>query len=96
MHLNTLHISAMKHPSLLHVQVMRRRVNAKSAKSPGKVRSGPQTKTEQVPSFFDFFSPPEIPELATNLQREELGELQAAIENDYELGWETRPCRVWY
>ncbi|KAK9805870.1 hypothetical protein WJX73_010699 [Symbiochloris irregularis] len=66
------------------LKLMRRKV---SPKSKGKVRGGPQTKEEQVPTFFDFFSPPEVPtSAAAGFDAEDLQELQQALEGDYELG----------
>ena len=63
---------------------MRRKV---SPKSKGKVRGGPQTKEEQVPTFFDFFSPPAVPTTAAaGFDAEDLQGLQQALEEDYELG----------
>jgi nucleosome assembly protein 1-like 1 len=49
----------------------------------------PQTKTEPVPSFFRFFSPPEIPQTAeavAELDEEAVEELREEVEADFELG----------
>jgi nucleosome assembly protein 1-like 1 len=47
----------------------------------------PQTKIERTPSFFSFFTPPEVPEDGgEDLEEEEMEELQDAMEMDHELG----------
>lgn len=49
----------------------------------------PQTKTEPVPSFFNFFSPPEIPQTAeavAELDEEAIDELREEVEADFEIG----------
>jgi nucleosome assembly protein 1-like 1 len=46
----------------------------------------PQTKIERVDSFFNFFSPPEVPEEDDEMEEEELEALQEALEADHELG----------
>lgn len=54
----------------------------KSKKAGGK----PLIKTEPCESFFNFFSPPEMPEDEDDLSMEEAEELQAEMEDDYDLG----------
>ena len=39
-----------------------------------------------VESFFNFFSPPSIPEDTDDLTEDELGELRGRLECDYEVG----------
>jgi nucleosome assembly protein 1-like 1 len=49
----------------------------------------PQTKTEPVPSFFTFFSPPEIPQTAeavAEMDEEEIEGLREEVEGDFEIG----------
>ncbi|GAX85232.1 hypothetical protein CEUSTIGMA_g12652.t1 [Chlamydomonas eustigma] len=46
----------------------------------------PQIKTEKVESFFNFFSPPEVPDEDEDIDEETMEELQALIETDYEIG----------
>merc|ERR1712032_1363103 len=45
-----------------------------------------QIKVEKVPSFFHFFSPPDVPEDEDELDEEEAEELQDAMEADFEMG----------
>lgn len=52
----------------------------------GKTPARPVTKTEAVDSFFQFFSPPQIPEGSEDIDADELESLQTALEEDYELG----------
>ena len=66
----------------LCVKVMRRKANAKGGKKSNK----PATKTERTESFFNFFSPPEIPDEDAELEEEEMEQLQDAMEMDYEIG----------
>ena len=66
-------------------------VKVMKKKSKGKRSSGPQTKIEKVPSFFDFFSPPDVSKLmdedaAEELEDDELQELQELVEEDYDMG----------
>ena len=58
----------------------------KKAKKGAKPGTKPQTKLEPVASFFNFFSPPEVPEDGADLDEEELAELQDVLERDYEIG----------
>jgi len=49
----------------------------------------PQTKTEPVPSFFSFFSPPEIPQTADEvreLDEDAVEGLREEVEADFEVG----------
>eukprot|EP00877_Chromochloris_zofingiensis_P011265 jgi/Chrzof1/6392/Cz18g08180.t1 len=46
----------------------------------------PQTKTEQVDSFFNFFSPPQVPDPDNDMDDEELEILHEDIENDFDMG----------
>ena len=52
----------------------------------GVKNAKPITKTERCESFFNFFSPPEIPEDDADLNAEEVEQLQDAMEMDYEIG----------
>jgi nucleosome assembly protein 1-like 1 len=67
----------------LCVKVMRRKASAKKG---GKKSNKPDTKTERTDSFFNFFSPPPIPDEDAQLDDEELEQLQDAMEMDYEMG----------
>jgi len=66
----------------LCVKVMRKKPK-KGAKN-----HKPQTKTEKAESFFNFFSPPEVPgeDDEVEMTAEEAEELQEAMEEDYEMG----------
>ena len=44
------------------------------------------TKTEKCDSFFNYFSPPMVPDDDTDMDEEEAKELQEAMELDYEFG----------
>lgn len=55
-------------------------------KKPKKKDGKPQIKMEKVESFFNFFSPPEVPEEDDDVDEETMEELQAIIEADYEVG----------
>lgn len=52
----------------------------------GKANAAPQTKTEKVESFFNFFDPPQLPDEDVEVDEETIDELQAEIEGDYEVG----------
>lgn len=52
----------------------------------GSRNAKPITKTEPCESFFNFFSPPAVPEEEDELDDEEAEELQDALEQDYEIG----------
>lgn len=52
----------------------------------GKPDAKPQTKTEKVDSFFNFFDPPQLPEDEEEVDEEQMDELQTEIEGDYEIG----------
>ena len=67
----------------LCVKVMRRKASAKKG---GKKSNKPDTKTERTDSFFNFFSPPDVPDEDAQLEEEELEQLQDAMEMDYEIG----------
>lgn len=58
----------------------------KKPKKGAKPGTKPLTKLEPVPSFFSFFSPPEVPEAGAELTEDAIEELQAVIEEDYEMG----------
>jgi Nucleosome assembly protein (NAP) len=62
----------------------------KKPKKGAKPGTKPLTKLEPVPSFFSFFSPPEVPAEGTELSEDAIEELQATMEEDYEMGWV--PC----
>jgi len=51
-----------------------------------KGKSRPPVRTTRVPTFFDFFSPPTVPETESELTGDEMDALQNALEKDYELG----------
>ena len=55
-------------------------------KGPAKGKSKPSTRSTKVPTFFDFFSPPVVPETESELTESEMEDLQVALEKDYELG----------
>lgn len=58
-------------------------------KGSAKGKSKPPTRSTKVPTFFDFFSPPVVPESDTQLTEDQMEDLQNALEKDYELGWVT-------
>ena len=68
-------------------QVMKKK--AKPAK--GKPAGPPKmlTKSEPCASFFNFFKPPQEPEDDAAVDEEEMEDLRAALEEDYELGCAT-------
>lgn len=61
-------------------------VQLQKKKSGPKGKSKPTTRSTRVPTFFDFFSPPVVPETESELTEPEMDALQAALEKDYELG----------
>lgn len=65
----------------LTVKVMKKKPK-KGSKQTGKVL----TKTEPCESFFNFFSPPKIPDEGEELEEEEMEQLQEVMEADYEIG----------
>ena len=52
-----------------------------------KGKSRPPVRSTRVPTFFDFFSPPVVPETESELTEEGMDALQNALEKDYELGY---------
>jgi len=64
----------------LTVKIMKKK--AKKGKAAGKTL----TKSEPCESFFNFFSPPKIPEDGEELEEEEMEQLQEVMEADYEIG----------
>ncbi|KAJ9511123.1 hypothetical protein QJQ45_013180 [Haematococcus lacustris] len=62
------------------------KIMKKKPKKGAKPDTKPQIKTEKVDSFFNFFSPPELPDDDEEIDEEVMDELQATIEADYEVG----------
>ncbi|KAI3684176.1 hypothetical protein L6452_33396 [Arctium lappa] len=52
----------------------------------GSKNAKPITKTENCESFFNFFSPPEVPENEDDIDEEMAEELQNQMEQDYDIG----------
>ncbi|GAA0184244.1 chromatin/chromatin-binding, or -regulatory protein [Lithospermum erythrorhizon] len=52
----------------------------------GSKSAKPITKTEQCESFFNFFSPPEVPEDEEEIDEDAAEELQNLMEQDYDIG----------
>ncbi|CAN6906924.1 unnamed protein product [Brassica oleracea] len=52
----------------------------------GSKNTKPITKTEECESFFNFFSPPQVPEDDDDLDEELAEELQGRMEQDYDIG----------
>ncbi|KAG9156265.1 hypothetical protein Leryth_009143 [Lithospermum erythrorhizon] len=52
----------------------------------GSKNAKPITKTEQCESFFNFFSPPEVPEDEEEIDEDAAEELQNLMEQDYDVG----------
>ncbi|KAK1416891.1 hypothetical protein QVD17_26010 [Tagetes erecta] len=52
----------------------------------GSKNAKPITKTEKCESFFNFFSPPLVPEDEEDIDEEEAEELQNQMEQDYDIG----------
>jgi nucleosome assembly protein 1-like 1 len=52
----------------------------------GKPAGRMLTKTEPCASFFNFFAPPAVPDNPSEVDEEEMEELQHAMEEDYEIG----------
>lgn len=71
--------AAGKNPT---VKVMKKKGKPGKGGAPAKVL----TKLEPTQSFFNFFSPPEVPDEADDLEEEEAEALQDAMEGDHELG----------
>ena len=66
----------------LCAQVMKKKAKPVKGKPAGRML----TKTEPCASFFNFFSPPAVPEDPNEVDEDEMEELQHAMEEDYELG----------
>ena len=58
-------------------------------KGGAKGKSKPPTRSTRVHTFFDFFSPPVVPESESELTETQMDALQSALEKDYELGCAT-------
>ncbi|KAK4479065.1 hypothetical protein RD792_014576 [Penstemon davidsonii] len=52
----------------------------------GSKNAKPITKTEQCESFFNFFSPPQVPEEDDDIDEDAAEELQNLMEQDYDVG----------
>ncbi|XP_047945796.1 nucleosome assembly protein 1;3-like [Salvia hispanica] len=52
----------------------------------GSKNTKPITKTEQCESFFNFFSPPQVPDDDDDIDEEAAEELQNLMEHDYDIG----------
>ncbi|KAL6534967.1 Nucleosome assembly protein 1,2 [Orobanche hederae] len=52
----------------------------------GSKNAKPITKTEQCESFFNFFSPPQVPDDEDDIDEEAADELQNLMEQDYDVG----------
>ncbi|XP_060209929.1 nucleosome assembly protein 1;2-like isoform X2 [Lycium barbarum] len=52
----------------------------------GSKNAKPITKTEQCESFFNFFSPPQVPEDEEDIDEDAAEELQSLMEQDYDIG----------
>ncbi|XP_077212587.1 nucleosome assembly protein 1;3-like [Tasmannia lanceolata] len=52
----------------------------------GSKNAKPITKTENCDSFFNFFSPPEVPEDEDDIDEETAEQLQNEMEQDYDIG----------
>ncbi|MCD7455337.1 Nucleosome assembly protein 1;2, partial [Datura stramonium] len=52
----------------------------------GSKNAKPIIKTEQCESFFNFFSPPQVPEEEEDIDEEAAEELQSLMEQDYDIG----------
>ncbi|KZV28515.1 hypothetical protein F511_15595 [Dorcoceras hygrometricum] len=52
----------------------------------GSKNAKPITKTEQCESFFNFFSPPQVPEEDEDIDEDAAEELQNLMEQDYDIG----------
>lgn len=62
------------------------KIMKKKPKKGGKPDAKPQIKTEKVDSFFNFFSPPDLPGDDDEIEEEAMEELQIMVESDYEVG----------
>ncbi len=71
----------------LCTQVMKKKAKPVKGKPAGRML----TKTEPCASFFNFFSPPAVPEDPNEVDEDEMEELQHAMEEDYELGCALAP-----
>lgn len=61
-------------------------VKLQKKKGGPKGKSRPPVRSSRVPTFFDYFSPPVVPETDSELTDPEMDALQNALEKDYELG----------
>ncbi|KAJ8566043.1 hypothetical protein K7X08_030520 [Anisodus acutangulus] len=52
----------------------------------GSKNAKPNTETEQCESFFNFFSPPQVPEDEEDIDEDAAEELQNLMEQDYDVG----------
>lgn len=64
-------------------------VQLQKKKGGAKGKSKPPTRSTRVHTFFDFFSPPVVPESESELTETQMDALQGALERDYELGCAT-------
>lgn len=52
----------------------------------GAKNTKPVTKTEQCESFFNFFTPPQVPE-EEDIDQDTAEQLQDSMEQDYDIGY---------
>lgn len=62
------------------------KVMKKKPKKGARPDAKPQTKLEPVESFFNFFSPPQVPDDDADMDGEEMEQLHEEIEADYDAG----------
>ncbi|WIA18288.1 hypothetical protein OEZ85_009754 [Tetradesmus obliquus] len=62
------------------------KVMKKKPKKGARPDAKPQTKLEPVDSFFNFFSPPQVPDDDADMDGEEMEQLHEEIEADYDAG----------
>ncbi|KAF5931854.1 hypothetical protein HYC85_028025 [Camellia sinensis] len=58
----------------------------RGSRKKGSKNAKPITKTEKCESFFNFFSPPEVPEDEDDIDEDIAEELQNQMEQDYDIG----------
>lgn len=72
-----------------YLQVLGLVMQLQKKKGGAKGKSKPPTRSTRVHTFFDFFSPPVVPESESELTETQMDALQSALERDYELGCAT-------
>ncbi|GMN36963.1 hypothetical protein TIFTF001_006433 [Ficus carica] len=67
-------------------KILTQKILKKKPRKGGAKNAKPITKTENCPSFFNFFNPPQVPDGDDYIDDDTAEELQTQMEQDYDIG----------